>query len=130
MSSAALDAELASFGRLHENCTLASSSSAIPPALVIFVSGSLDTDNSGDFGKVLIDSLAEAHARGGLILDLEGLGYISSMGIGSLVSILIESRRQHIPLKLCNMRKGLRFTIDVLGFLTFFEFVDGYERES
>jgi len=94
---------------------------------VISIDGSLDSSNANDFQKLVLNGLGEAIRMGGLILNLERLNYASSAGIGSFTVILVETRKRQLPLYLHRMPKSVASVLDLLGFTSFFAFIDDYE---
>jgi len=121
---------LAFFGAVHPGTALSSRSSRKPPGLVIRVSGMLDTANSPAFQNAVSECLGDAKARGGLILDLEGLSYASSTGVGALTALLIEAQRHRIAFYLSRVPHNVSVILDLLGFSAFFERVDRYEADE
>lgn len=122
-----LHSKLAKFEIGHPGTSLAGVSSAKPRALVIRVTGILDTNNSTAFQAIVGECLGVAKSRGGLIIDLAGLTYASSAGIGALTTLLIETQRHGIALHLCRIPHNVGAVLDVLGFSSFFDQVDSYE---
>lgn len=124
-SPASLEEALRAFGLRHPESRLSLARSAAPPGLVIMVDGPLDTQNSGDFQTVLNLALETAKETGALILDLAGLNYVSSTGVGTLTQALVEARRHQLPFYLCRVSNQARSILDVLGFTSFFPMIDG-----
>ncbi len=125
---ASLDAELAAFATAHPGTSLTRKTSAAPPALVVVVDGDLDTSDSPDFLKAALAALYEAKKDGGLIIDLAALRYASSTGVGALTSTLIEAKKSDIPFYLCGISKRVMSVFEVLGFSSFFTFIERYEE--
>jgi anti-anti-sigma factor len=124
-----LDRRLAGFAASSSETRLSRAWSSSPRSLVLVVEGTLDTFNSELFRKTVIASLGDAKARGGLILDLAGVSYASSTGIGALTAILVEAERHQIPLRLCHVPTNIQKILDVLGFTSFFSCIAGYMEE-
>ncbi|HUX36578.1 MAG TPA: STAS domain-containing protein [Rectinemataceae bacterium] len=121
---------LAGFGAAHPGSKLSGIASRKPPSLVIRIEGILDSSNSSAFQNAVTDCLEESRRRGGLILDLEGLSYASSTGVGAMTALLIETQRHKIPFRLCNIPHNVGAVLDILGFSSFLEIVDRYEVEE
>jgi anti-anti-sigma factor len=121
---------LARFEADNPGLRLSSGVSRKPPSLVIHVAGVLDTNNSPGFLGMVLGCLDEARAHGGLIIDLEGLSYASSTGVGALTSILIEAQRNRLAFRLCHIPHNVGAVLDVLGFSTFFDRIDSFEAEA
>ena len=128
-SEGALERRLARFAAFDSGTKLARVRSSSPRALVLVVEGTLDTYNSELFRKTVIDSLGDAKAQGGLILDMAGISYASSTGIGAFTSILVEAERHQIALHLCHIPSNIQKILDVLGFTSFFSYIPGYEEQ-
>jgi anti-sigma B factor antagonist len=95
-----------------------------PPGLCLAVGGSLDNDNSRDFLQLAQAALDGIRGGDALILDLAGLEYISSTGVGTLTTLLAESRRRETYLFLRGMQERVKAVFDVLGFSEFFSFLE------
>lgn len=114
-------------GRLaakNEGLSLAVDESERPRGLVLRIDGRLDSNNSGDFREFASEVLREAHAFGGLVIDLSKVGYISSTGVGALTFLLADAKRHEIPFYLQGMSEHTKSVFDVLGFTAFFSCVD------
>ena len=118
---------LAAFEMAHPGTSLGASRSENPSSLVIRIVGILDTANSPAFQIAVSDCLGEAKESGGLILDLGGLAYASSAGVGALTTILIETQRHGIPFFLCRIPQNVGAILDLLGFSAFFDRIERYE---
>jgi anti-anti-sigma factor len=103
------------------------SKSATPRALVIAVSGSLDTGASPAFLDFVKAALFEAEEVGGLILDLGAIQYISSTGIGTFTALLVETQNRKLPFFLCHVPTCVKSVLQVLGFLSFFSYLESFE---
>ncbi len=91
-------------------------------AVVAHVSGSLDGENSAlflDAARELVDYGAEREAVE-LIIDMEGLTYASSAGIGILMSVLTVARAAGLVVRLVNIGPKVESVIKLLGFESFF----------
>jgi len=128
--STPLELRLSEFNARHSDTKLSSAYSASPQGLVITVEGDLDTQCSSDFQNNVLEALEVARGRGGLILDLASLHYISSTGVGALTALLIASQRYRIPFQLCRVSEQARSILDVLGFSTFFPMIETYDVEA
>jgi anti-anti-sigma factor len=102
--------------------------SAAPRALVIALSGSLDTGTSPPFLDFVKDALLDAEDIGGLILDIGSLQYISSTGVGSFTAILVESQKRKLPFYLCRVPTCVSSVMQVLGFQAFFSYLESFEE--
>jgi anti-sigma B factor antagonist len=95
-----------------------------PPGLSLELTGSLDGNNSLEFGAVARAALQAVGGGDALILDLRSLTYISSTGVGAFTTLLAESRRKETFLFLRGMQQRVKAVFDVLGFSDFFSFLE------
>jgi len=119
--------KLASFERAYPGTALARGYSGAPPALVIRVAGPIDSYNYDLFRKLVLEGLGEAGVRGGLILDMAGVTYITSTGIGAITMIMFEAERRRLPFRLARVPRNVRNVLEVLGFSAFFECIEAFE---
>jgi anti-sigma B factor antagonist len=95
-----------------------------PLALVMKIEGGLDSNNSNDFRELASIALRESRASGGLVIELSSVNYISSTGVGAFANILAEAKGHNIPFFLRGMTDRTKAVFDILGFTSFFTFVD------
>jgi anti-anti-sigma factor len=114
----------------QEGLNLAVDESEHPRGLAIHIDGRLDSNNSNDFREFASSALPEAHAIGGMVVELSKVSYISSTGVGALTYLLAEAKRHEVPFYLQGMTEHTKAVFDVLGFTSFFSCVDaGGERQ-
>jgi anti-anti-sigma factor len=92
------------------------------PATRIALSGELLNDESPRFGTTLsgiVDSLDPGEK---IIIDMSGLNYICSAGIGALTMALVASARKRISLVLVDPQASVYLVFKLLGFSSFFVF--------
>ncbi len=94
-----------------------------PPGLCLSLSGSLDNDNSRDFRAIAQTALECVGDGEALILDLAGLGYVSSAGVGALTTLLAEAKRLETYLFLRGMKERVKAVFELLGFADFFSYI-------
>lgn len=87
--------------------------------LVCRVTGQLETENSPGFLDE-VKSMLDFPWINTLVMDLAGLTYVSSTGIGSFTTLLIECKNKGISLVLKNMNEKVKSVFDLLGFSGFF----------
>jgi len=119
--------KLESFGETYPGIRLSYRKSNSPSAVVISIDGSLDSNNSDAFRKLALEVLGLAKNEGGLILNLAGLRYASSTGLGSFTAILLEARRHQVPFFLCHIQPSVLSVLDLLGFTSFFDCINDFE---
>jgi anti-anti-sigma factor len=121
-----MEASLAALNTKISSLHLDIGKSAAPQALVIAVSGSLDTSTSPPFLEFAKNALIDAEDVGGLILDIGAIQYISSTGVGSFTAILVESQKRKLPFYLCHVPNCVSSVMQVLGFQAFFSYLESY----
>jgi anti-anti-sigma factor len=94
-----------------------------PSLLVIALDGYLDTNNSILFTDTILKSIDEYAKAKMIVLDMGNLGYVSSMGIGSFVSILAHFKKKDYRMFIMRMNDKVRSVFDLLGFTSLFTFI-------
>jgi anti-sigma B factor antagonist len=102
--------------------------SVSPPALAIGVSGNIDSVTSPAFLEFANAAIFEAEELGGLILDIGGVKYISSTGVGSLIALFVETQKRKLPFFLCHIPDRVYSVINVLGVSAFFSYIESFEE--
>jgi anti-anti-sigma factor len=87
--------------------------------LTLEVSGILDTGNAAAFGAEVRRLAAMQSRLSTLKLRLGGLSYVSSMGLGALVDLMLELRKKGVSLFLVNTPRQIQNVMDLLGFTKF-----------
>jgi anti-anti-sigma factor len=88
---------------------------------VVELSGALDINTVGDFEAMLLKLFRER--RNKIVLNLEKLNYISSAGIGVLMSVIKEVRKNHGDIKLANAGPDIYKVFDLLELPGIFQFL-------
>jgi anti-anti-sigma factor len=125
----ALEARMAAFAAKYAGLSLSLGESAKPRCLVLSLDGSLDGNNAAAFRELASAILSEAHAFGGMVLELSSVTYISSAGVGAMTVLLSEAKQHDIPFFMKNMTDHVKAVFDVLGFTSFFDFLGDGEGE-
>ncbi len=116
---------------VDEHLTLTYASYPNSGLIVVFLQGRIDTDNSQSTIDHLTELLRVNDTMNRLILDLSGVVYASSTGIGVLTTMLTRSREANTQFKLANVGGHIKSVLDLLGFSPFFEFIpDQSEHEE
>jgi anti-anti-sigma factor len=92
--------------------------------LLIEVQGILDTNNSSFFSDIIIKIIEYYKTSKIIIIDVFKITYISSTGIGSLVTILTHTRKRSINIHLLKMNEKLKDIFTLLGFTSYFSFIN------
>jgi anti-sigma B factor antagonist len=87
---------------------------------VVEVSGVLDLHTADDFEAILEDSFRKKQYK--IILNLEKLTYISSAGIGILVGVIKDVRKNRGDIKIANVNPEIYKVFDLLDLQGFFHF--------
>lgn len=85
----------------------------------LVISGSLDSDTSDQFDQTVTRFIEAGHRW--IVLDLGGLKYLSSAGIGVLVGSANTLRENDGELKLSAVPNNIARVLDMLALLDFFE---------
>ncbi len=96
--------------------------------LVLEVSGILDTGNAAAFGAEVRRLAAMKSSLGMLKLRLGSLSYVSSMGLGALVELMLELRKKGVSLFLVNTPRQIQNVMDLLGFTKFMNLMTESQR--
>jgi anti-sigma B factor antagonist len=95
--------------------------------MVVKVSGDITLNKGGDvILKDKINSLLQ-QGRKKLLLDLGGVAYVDSAGLGQLVQVKVTASRNQAELKLLNITKRLKDLLVVTRLSTVF---DSFENEA
>jgi len=87
--------------------------------LVVELSGRLDTSNYESFSNDLFKKLEEGDKY--VVLDLEGLDYISSSGLRVFLSALKQMRANKGDIALCCMSEKINDVFEISGFSSLFK---------
>lgn len=83
-----------------------------PGFFVVSVFGTLDSETYEQFEEKIL-SLIGLESKV-MLLDLKGLSYISSMGVGSLIKIKKAIEENHGKLLLINLQSQIRKVFDII----------------
>jgi anti-anti-sigma factor len=92
-----------------------------PQALVVRLSGPLDLKSSQQLQEFLLWAIGHVPGRSGLALDLSGVEYISSTGVGALSVALMAAKKRDIDFRLRGMQDKVRAVFKLLGLLEYFK---------
>jgi anti-anti-sigma factor len=85
---------------------------------ILALSGRLDTETAADVELALQDLLAAGERR--YLVDLAGIGYVSSAGLRVLLSLAKKLDGGNGELKLCGLNASVRQVFDMTGFSKLF----------
>jgi anti-anti-sigma factor len=86
--------------------------------LVVAPSGRIDSTTSEELERRLLQSLAARESR--LVVDMQGVEYISSAGLRVFLVLLSRLREVKGKLVLCSLGEGVKEVFDLAGFLSIF----------
>ncbi len=98
------------------------SSEKVQDYLVINVEGRLDTTQSDSFEKQVMEILSDDDKK--VILDCEGLNYISSSGLRIFLIMQKKMAAEGGKLRLCNLQPSIKEVFDMSGFSMIFTIHD------
>jgi len=101
-----------------------------PSILGLRVAGDLDTSNSTDFLKLAVRLIPSAKAAGGFVIELSGLRYLSSTGVGALASLMTESGKQNLSFHLSGVPPRSQSIFEALGLWAFFDILPTLVEEA
>jgi anti-sigma B factor antagonist len=118
------------FCAAHASVKVKLAAPSSPPILGLRVVGDLDTSSSTDFLKAATRLIPSAKASGGLVVELSGLRYISSTGVGALASLMTESGKQNLPFHLSGVQARSQSIFEALGLWAFFNILPPLVEEA
>ena len=87
---------------------------------VLNVQGFLDAHTAPEFEDAIKNLITEERFH--IVIDLEGLQYISSAGLGVFMGFVEEIRNNGGDLKICSASPKVYKVFDLLGFPSLYEF--------
>ncbi len=93
---------------------------------ILQAKGFLDAHTAPNFENVLDKAIREG--RNKIVVDLEGLQYISSAGLGVFMGFIEDVRSEGGDIKICNASPKVYKIFDLLGFPSLFEFANSLEE--
>ncbi|HWQ20295.1 MAG TPA: STAS domain-containing protein [Methanotrichaceae archaeon] len=85
---------------------------------IIGISGRIDATTSKDVETALNASIDQNQSK--IVIDLEGVEYISSVGLRVMLAALKKQRQKQGQLKLASMQPFVREVFEVTGFTKLF----------
>jgi len=95
---------------------------------VLNIKGYLDAHTAPDFEKSLKTLLTEQRYK--IVVDLNGLQYISSAGLGVFMGFVEEIRQNAGDIKICSASQKVFKVFDLLGFPSLYEFFDNPDEAA
>lgn len=98
--------------------------------MVLTLEGKLapDRDIPNDLREYVLDALEKRDTIHALVLDLAGVSYINSSGLGELVRTRTETGTKRMRLILCNVPKNIADLLKISKLLTLFDICDSREE--
>lgn len=95
-------------------------------ALVIAVDGRLDTTTASDFETQFLELLANKQMN--VLVDLNGVEYMSSAGLRSILSLGKKVKSEGRSMSFCNLQGMVKEVFEVSGFTSIFSVYDSQEQ--
>lgn len=89
--------------------------------IIVSLSGSLDLERSQLLQSFLVDLVQNVGKPYVVEIDFANVTYISSTGVGAMVSVLVTAKRQELELKIYGFQPKILEVFKLLGLLAFFE---------
>jgi len=95
---------------------------AEPDRLVVRPLGNIESYNAEIFSKAVLETLqAYATTVKKVSIDLKGVPYMSSTGIGSVLQILNYVNQHKMKLNISNINEKIQETLNLIGFNSFLD---------
>ncbi len=91
---------------------------------IVKLSGSISNSTNQEIEK-LVNGLTQ---KNNVILNMREINVITSGGLTSLVNVSVDARKRRKHVMIMNLREGLIKTIEVMGVLQYFIFIDSIEE--
>ncbi|WP_291322870.1 STAS domain-containing protein [Desulfonatronospira sp.] len=101
------------------------SSQKMDKALIIIVSGRLDTTTAQDFESTCLDLIGNEK---NIVVDLQEVEYVSSAGLRSILSVGKKVRSDGGSLIFCNLKGMVREVFEISGFASIFNIYETREQ--
>lgn len=88
----------------------------------VFLSGQVETGNSHLFTAWMNRVLDVGVPPTMLVVDMTGVSYVSSAGIGAFVGLMVDCNKRTISLELRGVSDRVKGVFELLGFASFFTF--------
>lgn len=96
--------------------------------LCLHLYGELDNETSLPFEKLVDAFFENGYIPSILILECSSLSYVSSTGIGSFVSTLMQCNQRKSRLYLCALPDKTHNLFSLLGFSRYFSFIESIDE--
>jgi len=87
----------------------------IPDKLIIKPIGNIEAFNIEIFSKAIFDTLQENEQIKNITIDLKGVPYMSSTGIGAFMQVSGYAKRNKLILSVININDKIQVTFNLLG---------------
>lgn len=88
---------------------------------VVRLSGNLDLALSERLQAFFPQLIGQQRGWSRIVVDLGGVNYISSTGVGALTDALVKAKKRDIGFAVRNMQPKIRSVFELLGLLRFFD---------
>src|SRR5262245_55437706 len=97
----------------------------VPKGAVVGLSGSCSMECAAELTQQLVGLASEPHPV--LVLDLSGLDFIESSGLGGIVAAYLRCRRRNADLRLVAPQPNIRRILDLTRLTELFRVFDSVE---
>ena len=87
---------------------------------IIFLAGSIDMDFSRKLQFLLEAAIAKMLTGKRLLVDMNGVNYISSTGVGAIVNAMTMAHSRAVRFSLRRLQPKVRAVFEILGLISFF----------
>ena len=95
--------------------------------LVVFsIDGDFDSRNAGDAKEEIRTTILDGASR--VVINLEGVTYIDSAGLGTLVSALKTAKENESNIWLCGLSDQVKMVIELTRLHHVFDIIDSLEE--
>ena len=91
-------------------------------ATILYLSGGIDLRTSPRLRATFLDLIDEKPAR--IILDLSGVSYVDSSGVGTMVELKRRAMRYQSPVVLVGLQNRVRSLFEITRLDKFFDITD------
>jgi len=93
--------------------------------VVLLISGRMDAENASQFEQKCTACIADGHTA--LVVDLGKLGYISSMGLRTFISVAKALQEKGGTLRICGLNGLVKQVFEITGLLELFRVYESVE---
>ena len=100
----------------------------IDKTLIIYFEGIIDNSNSTYLSETLEEIVVTLQEYNKICMELSGLRYVSSTGVGALANSLNKAMELNKKLYMCNFTNDVKTIFEMMGILNFFNVVNNFSE--